>query len=42
MGRKEWEFGISKLLNKGWINSILLYSTGTIYIRYPVTNSKGK
>ena len=35
-GRKDWEFGNSKLLYVGWINSkVLLSSTGT-YIQYPV------
>ena len=30
-----------KLLYIGWINKVLLYSTGN-YIQYPVINHKGK
>ena len=43
VGGREWEFGISKgkLLYIGWINKVLLYSTGN-YIQYPVTNRNGK
>ena len=42
-GGKEWEFGINrgKLLYRGWINNVLLYSTGN-YIQYPVINHNGK
>ena len=42
-GGKDWEFGISrcKLVYTGWINKILLYSTGN-YIQYPVINHNGK
>ena len=38
-GGKDWEFGISrcKLVYIGWINKVLLYSTGN-YIQYPVIN----
>ena len=37
-GGKDWEAGISrcKLLYTGWVNKVLLYSTG------PATNQKGK
>ena len=39
----DWEFGISrcKLLYIGWINKVLLYSTGNC-IQYPVINHNGK
>ena len=39
----DWEFGISryKLLYIGWINKVLLYSTGN-YIQYPIINHNGK
>ena len=42
-GGKDWEFGISrcKLLYIGWINRILLYSTGNS-IQYRVINHNGK
>ena len=42
-GGKDREFGISrcKLLYIGWINKVLLYSTGN-YIQYPVINHNGK
>ena len=42
-GRMEWEFGISrcKLLYIGWINKVLLYSTGN-YFQYPVINHNRK
>ena len=42
-GAKDWECGISrgKLLYIGWINKVLLYSTGN-YIQYSVTNHNGK
>ena len=42
-GERDWEFGISrgKLLAIGWINKILLYTTGN-YIQYPVTNYNAK
>ena len=42
-GGKDWEFGISrcKLLYKGWINKVLLYSTGN-NIQYSVINHNGK
>ena len=37
MGRKDWEFGIIKLLYIRWINNkVLLYSTGN-YIQYHLT-----
>ena len=38
-GWNDWESGISrfKLLYIGWINKVLLYSTGK-YIQYPVIN----
>lgn len=38
-----WEFGVSgcKLLYTGWINKLLLYSTGN-QIQHPVTNHNGK
>ena len=39
----DWEFGIGrcKLLHIGWINKVLLCSTGD-YIQYPVMNCNGK
>ena len=42
-GGVDWEFGISrcKLVYIGWINKVLLYSTGN-YIQYPVINHNGK
>ena len=41
-GGKDYEFGISKLVHTGWINSkVLPYSTGN-YINYPVINHNGK
>ena len=42
-GGKDWEFGISrcKLLYIGWINKILLYSTGNS-IQYRVISHNGK
>ena len=42
-GGMEWEFGVSqcKLLYIGWINKVLLYSTGN-YIQYPMINHNGK
>ena len=42
-GGTDWEFEISrcKLLPIGWINKVLLYSTGN-YIQYPVINHSGK
>ena len=42
-GWEELELGISRcqLLYIGWINKVLLYSTGN-YIQYPVTNRNGK
>ena len=42
-GGKDWELGITryKLEYIGWINKLLLYSTGN-YIQYPVINRKGK
>ena len=42
-GGMDWEFGISrcKLLYIGWINKVLLYSTGN-YIQSPVINHNGK
>ena len=42
-GGKDWEFGVSrcKLVHIGWINKVLLYSTGN-YIQYPVINHNGK
>ena len=41
--REGLEFGISrcKLLYTGWINKVLLYSTGN-YIQYPVISHNGK
>ena len=38
----DWELGISrfKLLYIGWVNKVLLYSTGN-YIQYPVINHNG-
>ena len=40
---KDWEFEVSgcKLLYVGWINKVLLYSTGN-YIQYLVINHNGK
>ena len=42
-GGKDWVLGITryKLVYIGWINKLLLYSTGN-YIKYPVINDKGK
>lgn len=42
-GGIDWEFGVSgcKLLYTGWINKLLLYSTGN-QIQHPVTNHNGK
>jgi len=42
-GGMEWEFGISRwnLLYIGWINKILLYSTGK-YIEYLGINHNGE
>ena len=42
-GRIDWEFGVNrcKLLYIGWINKVLLYSTGN-YIQYPEINHNGK
>ena len=42
-GGKKWEFGISRgqLLHTGWLNKVLLYSTGN-YTQYPVAKHKGK
>ena len=42
-GGKDWEFGISrcKLAYIGWINKVLLYSTGN-YIQYPGINHNEK
>ena len=42
-GRKDWEFGIirCKLLYIGWINKVLLYSTGN-YIQSPVISHNRK
>ena len=42
-GGEDWELGISrcKLSYIGWINKILLYSTGN-NIQYPVINYHGK
>ena len=42
-GGKDLEFGISrcKLLHMGWINKVLLNSTGND-IQYPVINHNGK
>ena len=39
----DWESGISryKLFHTGWINKVLLYSTGN-YIQYPMINHNGK
>ena len=38
-----WEFSISRceLLYTGWINKVLLWSTGN-YIQYPAINHDGK
>ena len=43
VGVTDWEFEIikCKLLYTGWINKVLLYSTGN-YIQYPVTNHSSK
>ena len=40
---KDWEFGTSscKLLYIGWINKVLLYSTGK-YIQYSMIDHNGK
>ena len=40
---KDWELVISrhKLFSVGWINNVLLYSTGN-YIQYPVISQNGK
>ena len=42
-GEKDWDLGLAKckLLYVGWINKILLFSTGS-YIQYPVINHNGK
>ena len=42
-GDENWEFGIirCKLLYIGWINKVLLYSTGN-YIQYPVISHNRK
>ena len=42
-GELDWEFGMSryKLFYTGWINKVLLYSTGNS-IQYPVINQNGK
>ena len=42
-GGVEWEFGVSRceLLYTGWINKVLLCSTGN-YIQYPMINHNGK
>ena len=42
-GGKEWECGVSrcKLLNIGWINNKVLYSTGN-YIQCLMINHNGK
>ena len=42
-GGMEWEFGVRrcKLLYVGWINKVLLQSTGN-YIQYPGINHNGK
>ena len=39
----EWEFGISKckLLDREWMNKVLLYNTGS-YIQYSGINHNGK
>ena len=42
-GGKDWEFEMSrdKLLYRGWINKVLLSSTGN-YIQYPAIDHNGK
>ena len=41
VGLEVWETSRGKLLHTGWINKVLLYSTG-YYIQYPVISHKGK